>query len=93
MYVYPLTEQLIGFLSMHLLSGSLGVLPHSETSTDGMVNILDLLNEYNSEVTVDENSKILPLAMGGDMLSAARVRTAQDASKTWQLLSVTSHNN
>ena len=56
----------------------LGVLPHSETSTEGMVNILDLLNQYIPEATVDEHSKILPLAMGGDMLTAARVRTAQD---------------
>ena len=56
------------------------MLPHSETSTDGMVNILDLMSQYIPEVTADnrEHSQILPLAMGGDMLTAARTRTAQD---------------
>ena len=57
----------------------LSVLLHSETSADGMVSILDLLNQYIPEVTVEKHNKILSLALGGDMLTAARARTAQDA--------------
>lgn len=50
------------FLSLHMdFQVPLGVLPHSETSTDGMVNVLDLMNQYIPEVTTDEHNRILPL--------------------------------
>ena len=56
----------------------LGVLPNNENSTEGMVAILEQMMEY---VPIIDDSPF-PLAMGGDMLTTARARTAQDVRVT-----------
>jgi hypothetical protein len=43
-----------------------------------MVNILDYLNQYIPEASVGDETEVFPVAFGGDMLTAARARTAQD---------------
>ena len=63
----------------------LGVLPHNENSTEGMVNILEEMSEYLPEIQVGNgDTSVFPLAMGGDMLTCARARarTAQDVRIT-----------
>lgn len=50
-----------------------------------MVGILDHMCEYVPEVQAepgDTDTVIFPLALGGDMLTAARARTAQEVRVT-----------
>lgn len=56
----------------------LGVLPYNENSTEGMVTILGEMCEYVPEV----GGAAFPLAFGGDMLTAARARTAREVRVT-----------
>lgn len=61
----------------------LGVLPHDENTTEGMVRILDKMSEYVPEVKVESDECVVfPLALGGDMLTCARARTAQEVRIT-----------
>lgn len=63
----------------------LGVLPNNENTTEGMVEILEQMSGYVPEVQVTQESEEtvpFPLAMAGDMLTAARARTAQEVRVT-----------
>ena len=63
----------------------LGVLPNNENTTEGMVEILQQMSGYVPEVQVTQESEEtvpFPLAMAGDMLTAARARTAQEVRVT-----------
>ncbi len=51
----------------------------NEQYTEDMVSILEIINEY---VPIDGESKLLLIAMGGDQLTAARARTAQEVRVT-----------
>ena len=54
------------------------MLPNNENSTEGMVAILEQMSEYVPEV----QGHVSPLAFGGDMLTAARARTAREVRVT-----------
>ena len=61
------------------------MIPNDENTTDGMVEILNQMHEYVPTITSksgNEETGLFPLAMGGDMLTAARARTAQDVRVT-----------
>lgn len=63
----------------------LGVLPNNENTTEGMVEILEQMSGYVPEVQVTQESEEtvpFPLAMAGDMLTAAMAHTAQEVSVT-----------
>lgn len=60
----------------------LGVLPNDETSTEGMVAILEQMHEYVPDIQAETKTVPFPLAFGGDMLTAARARTAREIRVT-----------
>lgn len=62
----------------------LGVIPKNENVAEEMVEIMDKMSEYIPELQAEgsEESEVYPLAFAGDMLTAARARTAQEIRVT-----------
>lgn len=62
----------------------MGVVPKNEQYVEQMVDILELVHEYVPEAKNLPlgQSGLLPIAMGGDQLTVARARTAQQVRVT-----------
>jgi hypothetical protein len=57
----------------------MGVIPLNEQYVEQMAEILDILYQYIPE---QDDGKLMQIAMGGDQLTVARCRTAQEVRVT-----------
>ena len=60
------------------------VIPKNEQYVAEMVDILEIIHQFVPEVKMepDEEPVLCPIAMGGDQLTIARSRTAQEVRVT-----------